>query len=81
MQFVNILDIITTLVVEKLEIINHFKEQIKLAVDLVKNGIDNYPKNDFNKNNLINAIPEPEIVYQSKHITVYGAGALIGGKL
>lgn len=59
----------------------NFKEQIKLAVDLVKNGIDNYPKNDFNKNNLINDIPEPEIVYQSKHITVYGAGALIGGKL
>lgn len=53
----------------------NFKKQAKLAIDLI-NGIDNYPKNDFNKNNLINNIPEPEIVYQSKRYTVYGVGKL-----
>ena len=53
-----------------------FKEQTELAINLL-NGIDNYVKNDFNKNNLIDAIPEPEIVYQSKHYTVYGAGKLL----
>jgi len=39
------------------------------------NGVDNYSKEDFNKNNLINKIPKPEIIY-SKEYTVYGAGKL-----
>lgn len=51
-----------------------FEEQKQLLKDLIL-GIDNYPKNDFNKNNLIDDIPEPEIIY-SKGYTIYGAGKL-----
>lgn len=50
-------------------------EQIKLLKDLIL-GIDNYPKNDFNKNNLIDNIPEPEIIYQENRLCIYGAGRL-----
>ena len=56
----------------------NFEEQKQLLKDLIL-GIDNYPKNDFNKNNLITNIPEPEIIYQDNKYTVYGAGLLIGG--
>ena len=51
-------------------------QQIKLLQDLIL-GQDNYPKEDFNKNNLIDIIPEPEIIYQSDRYTIYGAGPLI----
>ena len=57
-------------------------EDIETQLDLLKNlilGQDIYPKNDFNKNNLINHIPNPEIVYQSSRFTVYGAGKLVKG--
>ncbi len=51
-----------------------FDQQKQLLKDLIL-GIDNYSKNDFNKNNLIDNIPEPEIIY-SKGYTIYGAGKL-----
>ena len=50
-------------------------EQIELLKSLIL-GKDNYHKEDFNKNNLINPIPEPEIIYQDNRLTVYGAGKL-----
>lgn len=51
-------------------------EQLKLLKNLIL-GIDNYPKEDFNKNNLTNNIPQPEIIYQDNRLTVYGAGPLL----
>ena len=51
-----------------------FEKQKQLLKDLIL-GQDNYPKEDFNKNNLITNIPEPTIIYQNG-ITVYGAGPL-----
>lgn len=50
-------------------------KQKMLLKDLIL-GIDNYPKDDFNKNNLIDTIPEPQMIYQDCKITVYGAGGL-----
>lgn len=52
-----------------------FNKQIKLILDLL-NGIDNFPKNDFNKNNLINNIPKPKLIYNDSRLHVYGAGKL-----
>ena len=52
-----------------------FNTQIDLLVDLL-HGKDNYPKDDFNKNNLIDDIPKPEIIYKNSKYTVYGAGKL-----
>lgn len=52
----------------------NFNNQLDLLNQFLL-GQDNYPKNDFNKNNLINKIPKPEIIY-SKEYTVYGAGKL-----
>lgn len=49
--------------------------QKKLLKDLLL-GKDNYPKLDFNKNNLIDVIPEPEIIYDNKYV-IYGAGKLL----
>ena len=51
------------------------EEQKQLLKDLI-NGQDNYPKNDFNKNNLLENIPEPTIIYKD-HYAIYGAGPLI----
>lgn len=51
-------------------------KQKQLLKDLIL-GIDNYPKNDFNKNNLNNNIPKPEIIYKDTKQTVYGAGKLL----
>ena len=48
--------------------------QKQLLKDLIL-GQDNYPKNDFNKNNFLN-IPNPEIVYKDNKYTIYGAGIL-----
>lgn len=51
-------------------------EQKKLLKDLIL-GEDNYPKDDFNKNNLIDSIPEPEIIYNENGSIIYGAGKLV----
>lgn len=50
-------------------------EQLKLLKSLIL-GKNNYPKNDFNKNNLILKVPEPEIIYKDNNYTIYGAGKL-----
>ena len=52
-----------------------FEQQKHLIKDLIL-GQDNYPKKDFNKNNLIETIPKPTIVYKDQFYTVYGAGKL-----
>ena len=51
------------------------EEQKQLLKDLIL-GVDNYPKDDFNKNNLINKIPQPEIIYNDSRLVIYGAGFL-----
>ena len=51
-----------------------FTKQSNLLLELLNNN-DLYPKNDFNKNNLIDYIPEPAIIYQNRY-TIYGAGKL-----
>ena len=50
-------------------------QQLNLLINYIK-GQDNYPKNDFNKNNF-SEIPEPEIIFKNDRYTVYGAGPLI----
>ena len=50
-------------------------KQKQLLKDLIL-GQDNYPKHDFNKNNLIKYIPMSEVIYQDKKYTLYGAGKL-----
>lgn len=50
--------------------------QLKLLKSLLL-GEDKYPKNDFNKNNLIENVPTQEIIYQNGRYTIYGAGKLI----
>lgn len=52
-----------------------FDRQKQLLKNLIL-GQDNYPKNDFNKNNLINNIPEPEVIYQNDKYIIYGSGKL-----
>ena len=52
-----------------------FNTQMQLLIDYL-NGIDNYPKNDFNKNNLIKNIPKSEKIYKNSKYTIYGAGKL-----
>lgn len=55
-----------------------FEQQKQLIKSLIL-GIDNYPKNDFNKNNFL-TIPEPELIHTTKRgYHIYGAGKLIGG--
>lgn len=49
--------------------------QKQLLKDLIL-GIDNYSKNDFNKNNLIKEIPQSEIIYNDNRHIIYGAGKL-----
>lgn len=51
-------------------------KQKQLLKSLIE-GQDNYPKNDFNKNNLLDQIPNPEVIYQNDKYTIYGAGPLI----
>ena len=53
----------------------NLEEQKQLLKDLIL-GTDNYPKNDFNKNNLLNDIPTPKVIYKNSYYTVYGAGNL-----
>lgn len=50
-------------------------KQKQLLKDLIL-GQDNYPKEDFNKNNLIDSIPKPEIICIKPYI-IYGAGKLL----
>lgn len=50
------------------------EEQKQLLKDLIL-GIDNYPKNDFNKNNLLTKIPKPKCIYKDNY-TIFGAGKL-----
>ena len=52
------------------------EEQKQLLKDLIL-GTDNYPKNDFNKNNLIDTIPNAEVIYKDDNYTIYGAGKLV----
>ena len=55
-------------------------EDLNEQKELLKNlilGVDRYPKNDFNKNNLIGEIPKPIIIYKDKGKTIFGAGTLI----
>lgn len=51
-------------------------EQLKLLKEFIL-GQDNYPKN-FNKNNFLETIPTPEIIYQDNKYTIYGAGKMEG---
>lgn len=53
-----------------------FDKQISLLQRLLL-GQDDYPKRDFNKNNLIDHIPKPTIIYKDVRLTVYGAGPLL----
>lgn len=53
-----------------------FENQKELLKSLLVDNIDNYNSLDFNKNNLIDTIPNPEIIY-SNRVTVYGAGKLL----
>lgn len=51
-------------------------KQIELIIELI-NGNDLFSTNDFNKNNLIEKIPEPTIIYSDGRLNVYGTGPLI----
>ena len=53
-----------------------FDEQINLINQLLL-GYDNFPKEDFNKNNLIDPIPSIELIHtSSRGYHIYGAGPL-----
>ena len=52
-----------------------FSEQCRLLLDLLQ-GIDNFPKQDFNKNNINNPIPKPQLIYNDNRLHVFGAGKL-----
>lgn len=54
-------------------------ESYTTQIELIKNlilGNDKFPKQDFNKNNLISTIPKPEIIYNESSYIIYGAGKL-----
>lgn len=54
-------------------------EPYALQIELIKHlilGNDKFPKNDFNKNNLISIIPKPEIIFNENSCIIYGAGKL-----
>ena len=52
-----------------------YQEQLHLLTDLIL-GADNYPKEDFNKNNFLPIIPNPAIIYNDGKNIIYGAGQL-----
>lgn len=54
----------------------NYATQIRLLQSLIL-GKDQYPKTDFNKNNLIEQIPKPTIIYRDKQFIIYGAGKLV----
>ena len=39
-------------------------------------GTDEFCKIDFNKNNLIEVVPKPELIFSDLNLHVYGAGKL-----
>ena len=53
----------------------NYLDQIELVQNLIL-GNDMFPPKDFNKNNLIKNIPNPEIIYNENRYLVYGAGKL-----
>ena len=55
-----------------------FEEQKQLLKELIL-GTDNYPKNDYNKNNYLD-IPKPTVIYKDDKYTLYGAGNLYQGR-
>lgn len=52
-----------------------FEEQKKLLISYLS-GIDMYPE-DFNKNNFLTKIPNPEIIYLDDRMKVFGSGKLV----
>ena len=50
-------------------------EQINLLKNIIL-GEDKYPKDDFNKNNLISTIPKSILLFDDGRLQVYGAGEL-----
>jgi hypothetical protein len=50
--------------------------QITLLIDLICNNVDNYAKDDFNKNNLLPNIPKPELIFNDGRLNIWGAGKL-----
>lgn len=50
--------------------------QCNLLKQLLIDGTDNYNKKDFNKNNLIETIPKPIVIYNKFNNKIYGAGKL-----
>lgn len=50
-------------------------EQLELLKSLIL-GEDKYPENDFNKNNMLDKVPKPEIIYKKENCVIYGAGKL-----
>lgn len=40
------------------------------------NGTDLYDKRDFNKDSLLDTVPEPELIYSERSYNIYGAGRL-----
>lgn len=53
----------------------NFDEQCKKILNLI-HGKDEFNIKDFNKNNLINDIPKPVLIYDNINCHVYGAGKL-----
>lgn len=53
----------------------NFGAQCELVVKLLQ-GIDEFCNIDFNKNNLIEIIPKPELIFNDSNLHVYGAGKL-----
>ena len=53
----------------------NFDTQCKLVLKLLQ-GIDEFCKIDFNKNNLIEVIPKSELIFNDVNLHVYGAGKL-----
>ncbi len=50
--------------------------QINLLLDLICNNLDNYAKDDFNKNNLLPNIPKLELIFNDGRLNIWGAGKL-----
>lgn len=55
--------------------IEDFDKQCQLLLQLI-NGNDLYNSFDFNKNNLLENIPKPTLIYNDGRLRVYGAGKL-----
>ena len=53
----------------------NFETEMNRLISLL-NGVDLYDKRDFNKNNLLGTVPEPELIYSERKYNIYGAGRL-----